>query len=48
MLLLLSDQACNNIFDGWTKLQTIIGKARTPDNILWAFVGLYDARWASS
>jgi hypothetical protein len=42
-ILLLSDQACNNIFDGWTKLQTVIGKARTPDNILWAFLGLYDA-----
>jgi hypothetical protein len=42
-ILLLSDQGHINIFDGWTKLQTIIGKARTPDNILWAFMGLYDA-----
>ena len=41
-LLTAADQKPNNIFSGWTKLQTIVGKAQTHDGILWAFCGLND------
>ncbi len=31
------DELDNNPFDAWTKIQTIIGKASTPENISWCF-----------
>ena len=42
-MLLRADQENQNPFDNWTKLQTIMAKARTESGILWAFLGLYDA-----
>ena len=36
-ILLNADAQEHNIFNGWTKLQTIVGKAGSEENIKWAF-----------
>ena len=37
-----ADDDPNNPFDSWTKIQTIIGKASSPEGLAWAFGGTWD------
>ena len=37
---MVADEYPNNPFDGITKLQALISKSKTPENILWVFCAL--------
>ena len=38
----IADDKPNTPFDGWTKIQTIIGKGGSADGICWLFFGIWD------
>ena len=41
-LMHLADEDPHNPFEGASKIQTIIGKAKSPENIAWSFCGIWD------
>ena len=41
-LMRIADDQPNTPFDGWTKIQTVIGKRGTPEGIAWLFFGIWD------